>query len=289
VAPQDILYLRTLDDSQALRGRLVPDAHVVVVGGGFIGLEAAASAVALGCRVAVVEAADRLLPRLGCPEASEEVLAHHRAIGIDVRLGSGVARGADGALVLADGSAVRADVVIAGIGVSPDTALADAAGLAVDDGVLVDAEGRTSDPDIYAAGDVTRGDNPALGRAVRLESWHNANLQAEAVARTIVGAPPEAREAPWVWSDQGEMNLQITGAPARVTRALRRGQDRNDGGLVFFQYDGDRLVGAVAINRGREMPLIRRLLGGAQPPPPPEALADDSVPLRRLLSARESA
>ncbi|MDF7775603.1 FAD-dependent oxidoreductase [Sphingomonas sp. AOB5] len=289
VDPASVLTLRTLDESRALKAQLASRPALAVIGGGFIGLEVAASAASLGCAVTVIEAAERLLPRLGCAQASAIVLAHHRALGIDVRLATVARSGADSALQLSDGSSVRADVILAGVGVTPDTALAEAAGLEVEDGILVDAFGATSDPCIFAAGDVTRHYSPVLGRHVRLESWQNANAQADAVGKTIAGLPTESAELPWLWSDQGDLNLQMAGAPAAIDRTVMRGDPAGSDGVTIFQLQGSRLVGGVTLNRGRDMPLIRRLLAQPALELDVAALADPAVPLRRLLPAREAA
>ena len=289
VAAEDILYLRDLDESRVLEARLRDQPSLTVIGGGFIGLEVAASAAILGCRVTVVEAADRLLPRLGSPEASAAVLAHHRRLGIDIRLNAGVNRGEVGVLFLNDGSTVDAQVIVAGIGVVPETRLAEAAGLDVDDGVLVDEFGMTSDPLVFAAGDITRHYHPLLGRRIRLESWQNANMQAEAAGRAMAGVHTPYQEIPWLWSDQGDLNLQMAGAPAAVDRTVVRGQPEGPEGASIFQFDGDRLVGAVTLNRGKDMTMIRRLLGHQSLALPVEQLADETVPLRGFIPARAAA
>jgi len=289
MAAEQIFSLRTLDDGRRLARALKDRPALTVVGGGFIGLEVAASAAKLGCRVAVIEAADRLLPRLGSPEASAFVLDHHSRCGIDVRLGVRVVSGEGGRVRLSDGGDTAAEVVVAGVGVAPDTALADAAGLDCQDGILVDAFCRTSDPDIFAAGDVTRHYNPLLGRSLRLESWQNANAQADAAGRTIAGFPTPSAEIPWLWSDQGDLNLQAAGAPSSVERTVLRGDPSGGDGLTIFQLDGDRLVGGVTLNRGKEMPMIRRLLAQPELQLDPDHLADSAMPLRRLLPTREAA
>ena len=278
----DIHYLRTIADAQALERRLAPERRVAIIGGGFIGLEVAASARARGCKVVVLEAADRLLPRLGSAEASEHVLRHHVRCGIDVRLGSRLA-GSDGRrLQLSDGGVLDTDLLVAGIGVSPNIELASHAQLATDDGIITDADGRTSDPNIFAAGDVTRQWHPALGRRVRLESWQNANLQAEAAARSMMGLPPVKCEPPWVWSDQGSLNLQVAGAPAEIDRTVVR-RDDVDGSTSIFQFLGERLVGGITLNRAKEMALIRRVLTDPTSSFDPSMLADASIPLRRAM------
>ena len=278
----DIHYLRTIADARALERRLAPERRVAIIGGGFIGLEVAASARARGCEVVVLEAADRLLPRLGSAEASEHVLRHHVRCGIDVRLGARLA-GSDGRrLQLTDGGVLDTDLLVAGIGVSPNIELASRAQLATDDGIITDADGRTSDPNIFAAGDVTRQWHPALGRRVRLESWQNANLQAEAAARSMMGLPPVRCEPPWVWSDQGSLNLQVAGAPAEIDRTLIRHDDA-DGSTSIFQFLGERLVGGITANRAKEMALIRRVLADPTSSFDPSMLTDASIPLRRAM------
>jgi NADPH-dependent 2,4-dienoyl-CoA reductase/sulfur reductase-like enzyme len=284
-----IHYLRTIADAQALERRLAPDRRVAIVGGGFIGLEVAASARARGCEVVVLEAADRLLPRLGSVEASEHVLGHHIRCGIDVRLGARLA-GSDGRrLQLSDGGVLDTDLLVAGIGVSPNIELASRAQLATDDGIVTDEHGRTSDPNIFAAGDVTRQWHPALGRRVRLESWQNANLQAEAAARSMMGLPPPVPcEPPWVWSDQGSLNLQVAGAPAEIDRTIVR-RDDVDGSTSIFQFLGERLVGGITLNRAKEMALIRRVLTDPTSSFDPSMLADASISLRRAMRTNAKA
>lgn len=286
----DILGLRTIDDARAIAARVTDPAQpVVIVGGGFIGLEVAASLAQRGCKVTVLEAADRLLPRLGCPEVSALVLDHHRATGIDIRLGSTVIGGSPGRLALSDGTSIDAAFVVMGIGVSPNTDLAAAAGLAIDDGIVVDASGRTADPLIFAVGDATRHYNAALGRHVRLESWENANLQAEAVGRTMAGFPQEHDAIPWLWSDQGKLNLQMAGAPASIDRTvIRRSADAEDG-VSVLQLHENRLVGGLTFNRGKDMTLIRRLIAAGTRIEEIDALADDAVPLRSFMRAKAAA
>jgi NADPH-dependent 2,4-dienoyl-CoA reductase/sulfur reductase-like enzyme len=280
-----IHYLRTIADAQALERRLAPERRVAIIGGGFIGLEVAASARARGCEVVVLEAADRLLPRLGSAEASEHVLWHHDRCGIDVRLGARLA-GSDGRrLRLSDGGVLDTDLVVAGIGVSPNIELASRAQLATDDGIITDEYGRTSDPNIFAAGDVTRQWHPALGRRVRLESWQNANLQAEAAARSMMGLPPMRCEPPWVWSDQGSLNLQVAGAPAEIDRTIVR-RDDVDGSKSIFQFFGERLVGGITLNRAKEMALIRRVLTDLTSSFDASMLADASIALRRAMRTK---
>ncbi len=259
----NVFYLRTIEDSLAIERHLRADATVLVIGGGFIGLEVAAIAAHRGARVVVVEAAPRLLPRLGCPVVGDFLARHHRENGIDLRLSVGPtefhAASRVDSVRLSDGTRLPVDLVVVGIGIAPDTALAEAAGLAVDDGVVTDERCATSDPAIFAAGDVTRHFNPMLGRHVRLESWHNAQFQAEAAGRAMAGQASAYAEIPWMWSDQHLLNIQVAGAPVSVTDMVVRGHT-SDGDFAIFQFEGAALVGGITVNRGREMPLIRRML-----------------------------
>ncbi|MDH7797722.1 MULTISPECIES: FAD-dependent oxidoreductase [unclassified Beijerinckia] len=284
--PERIFYLRTLDDARALQPRLTRGSSMAIVGGGFIGLEVAAGAQSLGCRVTVLETAPILLPRLGSAKASALVLAHHRQAGIDIRLGTRIEYADGSRLVLSNGEAIKADTIVAGIGVIPEAALATKAGLDVDDGILTNAFGETSDSSIFAAGDVTRHFNPLLQRYIRLESWQNANLQADTVARSLLGQRVPYAEVPWLWSDQGDLNLQAAGAPTHVDTTVFRGSE--DEGLSIFQFAQGVLVGGITFNRGKDMPVIRRLLRQSTPIVDPAALADDSTPLRNFLRAGAS-
>jgi NADPH-dependent 2,4-dienoyl-CoA reductase/sulfur reductase-like enzyme len=288
--PRDRLAtLRDVQDSRMIEARLRQGTHLVVIGGGFIGLEVAASAVKRGCQVTVIEAADRLLPRLSCSEVSDLVLSHHEKLGVTILLGVR-AEAYDGSkLILSDGGEVRADFAVAGIGIAPETGLAEAAGLEVRDGIIVDACGQTSDPRIFAAGDATRHFSPKLGRSVRLESWQNANLQAHAAACSLVGIHTEYADVPWLWSDQGALNIQIAGAPLDVDRIVVRGIAVDDGGLALFQFHQQRLVGGITLNRGREMPLIQRLLAGPALNIDPAVFSDTGIGLRRFLPVRGAA
>ena len=193
-----VLYLRTIEDSLAIRAALGPGKKLVVIGGGWIGLEVAATARKLGASVVVVEGLDRLCARTVPPAISAFLLARHEREGVEIRLGAGVKAIEDrGALVvrLADGSSLEADAVVAGIGLEPDVALARDAGLTVDNGILVDEQCRTSDPDVFAAGDCANTPLPCLGRRVRLESWANAQNQAIVAAKAALGHDVALRRA----------------------------------------------------------------------------------------------
>ncbi len=277
--------LRTIEDAQALAPALGPGRSVVVVGGGWIGLEVAATARQQGAEVVVVEAQSRLCERTVPPEISEHLLALHRAQGTRVLLGAGVngfAKAADGRseVLLADGSALRCDAIVLGVGLVPNEALACEAGLDCDGGVLVDAQCRTSDPDILAAGDVAVAYNPWAGRRLRLESWQNAQEQGMAAARAALGHAVDYQPLPWFWSDQYGMNLQIYGMPQPTHRVVRRG-DAASGSFVLFYLQGDVVQAAIGANAARDLRLARRLIAQRKPVDAAE-LADLGTPLARL-------
>ncbi len=281
----NIHYLRTLDDSRAIQNGLGDGKRVVVVGGGFIGLEVAASARQQGCTVTVLEMADRLMGRAVLPEVSDAFLSLHTAQGVDIRLNTGIASfEGDGAMthaVTADGERLAADLAVIGVGIVPETALAVDAGLAVDNGIVVDEFGRTSAPEVYAAGDVTNHLNPLYGRHIRLESWQNAQNQAIAAAKTMCGDAQPYSEVPWMWSDQLDANLQVAGLPESWDRVVFRGTPGSTD-FIGFQMAGDRMVGAMSVNRPRDMRIARRLIGGDKALDD-DALADETVSMRDLM------
>ncbi len=276
--------LRTIDDSEAIRAALTPGARLVVVGGGFIGLEAAAVAVSLGASVTVLEAAPRLLSRVMPPLLSEWYAALHRGHGVDVRLGSGV-EGFEGAGdrvtgVRADGTVLPADVVITGIGVAPNQEVAADCGLPCDDGILVDEHCATADPAIYAAGDCTRHPQPLLGGTLRLESVHNATAQARVAAANLLGNPQAYAELPWFWSDQYDVKLQMVGISAGHDQAVVRGDLADRSFIVFYLRDGV-LVAADAVNSTREFMACRKLVPRLERVDP-DRLVDRDTPIQDL-------
>lgn len=278
-------YLRTLDESRAIRDALGPSRRAVVIGGGFIGLETAASARARGCEVTVLEVADRLMGRAVAPEVGEYFTGLHRAHGVDVRLGVGIERfegaGRLECIVLADGAAVPADLAIIGVGIVPNDDLAAEAGLEVENGIIVDAFGRTSDPNIFAAGDVASQPNQLIGRRIRLESYQNAQDQGMAVGRNLAGDPAPYSDRLWVWSDQYDTNLQMVGAPAVWDRIVYRGELASGSFSVYYLSAG-RVVAVNAINAGREMHVAERILASGAVLDP-DLLADPETNLRKLL------
>ncbi|MGH8668391.1 MAG: NAD(P)/FAD-dependent oxidoreductase, partial [Burkholderiales bacterium] len=270
-------YLRTLDDAQRLAAQLVPGRRMVVIGGGFIGLEVASSALKRGLSVTVVERQRALLDRVLPPEIAARVEALHAAHGVAVRLGAAVSHVREKEVELADGSILPADLVVIGIGIIPNTELAEAAGAASSDGLLVDEHCRTTLENVYAAGDVTNHYNPILERRVRLESWQNAQNQAIAAARNIAGTAQPYAEVPWFWSDQLGTNIQLAGVAEPAMQIVWRGER-----MAFGLVDG-RLRLAVAFSLGAEIRFARRLIE-SRAQLPARRLADPTLKLKDLLT-----
>lgn len=282
-------YLRTLADSHGLRTALAPGTRVVIVGGGYIGLEVAAAARKRDCGVTVLEAAPTVMRRQVAPDLGAWFAEAHRARGVEVVAGVQVAGfdGADGrvrAVTCADGTRYPADVVVVGVGVAPNVDLAADAGLTCNDGVVVDDCGRTDDPHIFAAGDVTRHPNPVLGRSIRLESWQNAQFQADAAGRTMAGTPTDYRMVPWFWSDQFDLNLQMLGLPETWDRAVWRGDPASKSSFAVFYLAEGKLVGATAVNLGKAIAPARKMIEGGLHPDP-DQLADPDTTLKKVLKA----
>lgn len=285
--PMPVLTLRTLADAQRIRDHLVPGARLLVIGGGVIGLELAATARALGAAVTVVEALPRLLNRCAPPRLAAWIAQYHRDQGVDLRLGRQVS-GVEGAqIVLDDGSRVTADLVVVGIGVIANDTLAREAGIACDDGIFVDGQGRTTCPGVYACGDATRQRHPISGRFERIETWSNAQNQAQATARALLD--PDAApytDTPWYWSDQGEVRLQVAGL-ASGDEEIVRGELVAGAGAKFslIQLQQGRVVGVACVNQARDFAPLKRLLAGS-PLPDRAALADPGTDLRKLLAPK---
>jgi 3-phenylpropionate/trans-cinnamate dioxygenase ferredoxin reductase subunit len=256
-------YLRTIDDALLLRPRLAPGAHLIVIGAGWIGLEVAATARKRGAGVTVIEPLSRICARAAPPEISDHLLHLHERQGVAFRLGVGVAAIEDtaGAVVvtLTDGSSVRGDAVIAGIGITPNVALAKSAGLAVDNGIIVDEDTQTSDRHVFAAGDVANMPLGCLGARVRLESWANAQNQAIVAAKAALGKEARYDELPWFWSDQYNLNLQMLGVPARWSEPVVRGALGSESFSLFY-LEGESISGVVAANAPRELRAAKRLM-----------------------------
>ncbi|GHE61733.1 NAD(P)/FAD-dependent oxidoreductase [Streptomyces capitiformicae] len=280
-ADPEICLLRTWEDAQRLRERLLPGARVLVVGAGLIGAETAAVAVALGCRVTLVDPVGVPLAAAVGDDIATALHDRHRAEGIDV-ITAGVERieRRQGRFLIhlsGYGGTVTADTVVAGIGIRPATQLAEAAGLRVDNGIVVDADRRTSHPAVHAIGDVARGD----GQRTRHEHWEAALRDGEAVGRGILGLPAVDAGAPWFWSDRYGSRLEAIGTMADAERTVLRGTVES-GAFLAFGLRGDRMVAAAAIDRTRDIKAVRRIVDRGVAVDPAE-LADESTDLRSLL------
>ena len=286
----NVALLRAADEAAQLRTLLAAAQHVTVLGGGFIGLEVAATALALGKQVLVLESAPRLLSRAVSPELSAHVLATHRAAGMDVRVGvqCGVME-VDGprlAFVEVDGVRQAIDLLLLGIGAVPETSLAEAAGLECADGIVVDACMRTSDEAVLAVGDCTRFPDRRAGRALRLESVQNANDQARTAVATLTGAPRPHDAVPWFWSDQGSLRLQMAGlVPAAGTPAhsMVRRPGANPASFSLLHYVDGVLSCVESVNAPMDHMMSRKILEAGRSPDPAVA-ADPAVPLKSHLA-----
>jgi 3-phenylpropionate/trans-cinnamate dioxygenase ferredoxin reductase subunit len=272
-------YLRTLGDVERLREHFLPGARLIVIGAGYIGLEVAAVAVKHGLKVQVLEAAPRVLARVTGAEVSDFFARVHAEAGVEIHCDTGVVGidgGADTARVhTAAGDVMEADVVLAGIGLLPNVELAEAAGVACENGILVDDLARSSVPGILAAGDCSNHPSAIYGRRLRLESVQNAIEQAKTAAATMAGKHRPYTQVPWFWSDQYDLKLQTAGILQGHDRALVRGDPRSRSFAVFYLHE-NRLLAVDAINRPAEFIAARTLIpaGGRLDP---ARLTDESV------------
>jgi len=273
--------VRSLADVDAMAPAFVKGARILIVGGGYIGLEAAAVAALSGMKVTLIEMADRILQRVASPETSAYFRALHASHGVDIREQTGLERltGEDhvtGA-ILCDGTELPCDIVIVGIGVTPNVKLAEDAWITLDNGIAVDIKGRTSDPFIWAAGDCTS--LPYRGARIRLESVQNAIDQAECVAGNMLGADKDYVPMPWFWSDQYDTKLQIAGLNTGYDRIVTRGSGE---AVSFWYYCGDTLLAVDAMNDARAYMVGKRLIEMGKSPDP-AVIADAEVDLKPLL------
>jgi len=279
---QGVHVVRTLADVDAMVPGVVSGARVLIVGGGYIGLEAAAVAASRGMQVTLVEMADRILQRVAAPETSDYFRALHARHGVDIREGVGLERltgeGQVQAALLSDGTELDVDMVIVGVGIVPDTALAEDAGLATDNGIAVDAQGRTSDPAIWAAGDCAS--FPYGSGRLRLESVPNAIDMADCVADNIMGKGRDYVPKPWFWSDQYDVKLQIAGLGTGHDRIVTRGAGA---AVSFWYYAGDRLLAVDAMNDPRAYMVGKRLIEAGKTADPAR-VADLGTDLKALLA-----
>jgi 3-phenylpropionate/trans-cinnamate dioxygenase ferredoxin reductase subunit len=282
-----ILYLRDLDDAVQLRDRLAGASRVVVVGGGFIGLEAAAAARTQSKEITIVEAADRLAGRAVAPAVSEFFRQAHQRRGTTVLLSTGVVgfcgvRGRVGAVQLADGRELPADLVMVGVGAIPRTELAEQIGLECDGGIVVDSSARTSEPSVVAAGDCTVLPHPMTGVGrVRLESVPSAVAQAGVAAATLLGQTANTRTVPWFWSNQGDIRLQIAGLSAGFDHYVVRGDPDTEKFAVLYYRDND-LLAVDAVNAAADYLVVRKALTQGTTLPADKA-TDTDIPLKSLL------
>ncbi len=277
-----VYTVRMLSDVDAMQAEFVAGRRVVIVGGGYIGLEAAAVAAKLGLDVTVLEMAPRILQRVAAPETSDYFRALHAAHGVKILESTGLDRLMGDTRVtgarLADGRELPADFVIAGVGIVPGTALAEAAGLAIENGIKTDAQGRTSDPHIWAAGDCAS--FPWQGGRLRLESVGNAIDQAEVVADNIMGAQISYEAKPWFWSDQYDCKLQIAGLNAGYDNIVTRGPDAAS--VSYWYFKGDALLAVDAMNDPRSYMVGKRLIEQGKSPAK-AALSNPDTVMKDLL------
>jgi 3-phenylpropionate/trans-cinnamate dioxygenase ferredoxin reductase subunit len=289
VSAEGVLYLRTVDDSERIREILPSASRVAIVGAGWIGLEVAAAARIAGAEVMILEAAELPLLRVLGPEMGAVFTGLHREHGVDFRFGASVAEilvseGKVSGVRLADGTEVGADAVVIGIGAAPAVQLAEAAGLEVDDGVVTDAALRTSDPDIYAAGDAARAFHPMLGKHIRVEHWANALNQPATAARAMLGQDVAYDRLPYFYTDQYDLGMEYVGyvEPGGYDRVVTRGDVGKREFIAFWLSQG-RLLAGMNVNIWDVSEQIGRLIRAGKPVDP-DRLADPAVPLENTVA-----
>lgn len=281
-----VFTVRDLADADAMAPYFQPGAKVLIVGGGYIGLEAAAVAAAKGLQVVLVEMAPRILQRVAAPETSAYFRDLHSRHGVDIREAVGLQglQGSDGHVsgaTLSDGTELAVDFVIVGVGIAPATELAQAAGLELDNGIAADQHGRTSDPHIWTAGDCAS--FPHQGGRIRLESVPNAIDMAECVAENIMGAEKTYVPQPWFWSDQYDVKLQIAGLNTGYDRVVARAGDK-PGAASFWYFAGAQLLAVDAANDPRAYMIGKRLIDAGKTVPI-DVVADPASDLKALMKA----
>ncbi|HUB11025.1 MAG TPA: FAD-dependent oxidoreductase [Acetobacteraceae bacterium] len=280
------LYLRTLEDARAIRARLAATPRVLCIGAGVIGLEIASSARTRGCEVSVLEALPRAMGRAVSPEGAAFIESLHRNAGVTLHFEVIVDRldrdGDTTVVTCRDGRGFSADLVVAGVGMVRNLHLAEAAGLSLEGGIVVDELGRTSDPAIYAAGDVTAFFHPLFARRLRLESWRHAQNHGIAVGKAMCGDTTPYDDVPWFWTDQYKVNLQVAGLPAEAARTIvRQGGPAGSFVAVHLAEDGG-VIGVTAANNPREIRAGQALIK-AHKIIDETKLADATLPLQRLM------
>jgi 3-phenylpropionate/trans-cinnamate dioxygenase ferredoxin reductase component len=285
----NVHYVRSIVDVDALREQTRSGQRVAIVGGGYIGLETAAVLVGLGAQVTVLEAMPRVLARVTAPHMSEFYESVHRSHGVRVVTGASVVsvstdeeKGDVTGISLDSGEHLDTDILVVGIGLVPNTELAEEAGLVVDGGIVVNEACRTSDERIFAAGDCTKHPSAQLdGQLVRVESVSNAVEQGRVVAHAMVGKEATHNAVPWFWSDQYDLKLHMVGRSTDYDEMVMRG-NLEDGSFTTFYLEGGQLVGADVVNRPADFAWARRLVSRGVSAPA-AALADAAIPLKSLL------
>ncbi len=278
-----IHYLRTMDDVDGIRADVKPGANLVIVGGGYIGLEVAAVGIELGMNVHVLEMEERILQRVTTPEMSAYYHKLHTDRGVHIHTQTGVIGfSGNGSVekVLCGDESFDADIVIVGIGIIPNIEIAEEAGIHCENGIVVDDHCRTSDPDIYAAGDCTNHPNPLMNKRLRLESVPNAMDQARVSTANMLGDDKVYAAIPWFWSDQYDLKLQMVGFSADGDSQVLRGDMDTHQFAIFYLKDG-KVVAADAVNSPKEFMLCKQLVGK---PADPAKLADPETDLKSLLA-----
>ena len=283
-----IHYVRNVADVDRISEAVKPGNRLVVVGAGYIGLEVAAVAATKGLKVTVLEAVDRVMARVVCPEVSQFYFDCHTRCGVDIRCGTMIdgfiGNGQVEAVSAADGERFPCDLAIVGIGIEPVVDPASSAGLTCENGIRVDEFARTDDKAIVAAGDCTNHPSHRYGRRVRLESVQNAIDQAKAAAASLLGDGQPYDTVPWFWSDQYDVKLQIAGLSQEHDRVVVRGDPSANSFAAFYLRDGI-LLAVDAVNSPRDFMLGKRLIM-QHAAPTPELLADSETDLMELLNAR---
>ncbi len=277
------LLLRTYEDAAAIRALLVAGTRVACIGAGVIGLEIASSARARGCEVTVIEAADGVMGRVLSAPLAAFMRERHEAAGVQLRLGA-VVHALEPGRVICGGFAVAADVLIAGIGIVRDTALAESAGIVCAGAVPVDATTVTSVPGIFAAGDIAAFVHPLFGRQMVLETWRHAQNHGIAAGRAMAGTPAPYDDVPWFWTDQLGLNLQVAGLPREGVRTIWRGELGAASFTAFHLDEAGRLIGAEGVGAAREIRAAQALIKARQPVDA-ALLADPSVAAQKLATA----
>jgi len=263
-APLEVQYLRNVEDALRVRRHIKARSRIVIVGGGVIGLEAACAAAKAGCRVTVVENQARLLARAFPNLISDLVADRHRAHGVEFVFSATVTASTSKAVLLSNGAEIGADLVLVGIGVIPSSDLARRLGLPLADGIAVDACGRTAAPDIFCAGDAALQWSRCHGRAIRVETWANAQNQAIAVAANMIGEITEYKDPSWFWTDQYDLNIQVAGDMCDADH-IARGDPRT-ARFSIIALRGGEIVGALSVNAARDMAMLRRVIAANAKP-----------------------